>query len=137
MATRKPEQKVFDSLKIANKSRLLLHRVENIVRNSMPDIIGINSQGTSFWLELKHVDKWPKFGSTPVIHRHKFQPGQLAFLSEWVNGWHGKAFLLVRVGSDDLLLSPDMEIPEWNTNRIQFECVARGLPQIIQYLESL
>ncbi len=76
-------------------------RIENLVGIGTPDVYYTLTNGTMGWLELKHVDNWPKRQSTVIKIDH--------FTSEqrnWIRR-HGQlganVFLLLRVEKDYLL----------------------------------
>jgi penicillin-binding protein-related factor A (putative recombinase) len=132
---RKPEQRAYDNFRKASEGILLLHRVENVVRDGMPDVIGTNRNGGVFWLELKAIAAWPKRATShPLAGR--FEKGQLAFLSEW-RSWGGNSFVLLRDDKDYILLPSDLYLDDWAAEKMHGECIAYGINEIIEYLKEL
>lgn len=73
-------------------------RVENVLGEGTPDVNYVGG-----WIELKHLDAWPKRSDT-VVHFERFTVFQKEFLRRrW---WAGEAtWLMVRVGPELLLFS--------------------------------
>lgn len=72
-------------------------RVENTVGSGTPDV-----NYTEGWIELKFAKYWPKREATPLRLDH-FVPEQRAWLTKRRKAG-GKAFVLLKVGSDEWLL---------------------------------
>ncbi len=115
---------------------------------SLPDIIGINQRGTTFWVELKALDAWPARESTLPL-KNAFEPGQVPFLKEW-RGFGGWSYVLVKIGAGHaaqwMLLTPlggtvnreHRDLTEMTrSDLINQAAVALGLDSIIEYLENL
>jgi len=87
---RKPEQKVWDTMKtkFGNRPGLWLERVENVVAEGMPDVFGAtrgaSHRGGVFFIELKAA-KLPARSTTKVLGDAGLRVSQL--------GWHKKAFI--------------------------------------------
>lgn len=130
------EQLAYDSFANGCQSILRLERIENMIGESMPDVLGINREGRVFWLELKALVDWPKRESTCPL-KGKFEKGQLGFLCSWRTGWDGEAFLLLRVGTVYYLIKPMMDLEKFTTNQLKEFAVATGKQACIEYLEKL
>lgn len=135
MAARLKEQRAWDTFKRKNLGRLNLKRVENQAATGMGDVVGINKQGTAFWIEMKALDAWPAREATCPL-RDAFEPGQLGFLREW-KSWRGDAFVLLRVGLEFWLLNPDNALPEYNAAQLRESAIRRDLDHIILFLENI
>ena len=98
--SRKDEQLVWDAIKRHSlRRKIKLWRVENLHGDGMSDVYGINRFGTSFWMELKSLDEWPRRDGTCPL-KGIFEPGQLGFMRS-INSWGGHAYVVVRVGLHD------------------------------------
>jgi hypothetical protein len=136
--SRLKEQRAWDSFKESHDStKLKLERVENQIRDAMPDVVGQNRRGASFWLEFKAIDKWPVRNTTPVM-RNCFEPGQLPWLRSWCQ-WGGHAFVILRAQTRDwLLLNPlDDKLLEHGRADLVRSAIFCGKCGIIDYLERL
>tara|TARA_Y100001963_G_scaffold45830_1_gene64606 strand:- start:154 stop:516 length:363 start_codon:yes stop_codon:yes gene_type:complete len=93
-----PERKLYQDLK-KNTCSIILNRIENLSLLGMPDVLGYNTSGHFFTIELK-VTKGNKV---------KFSPHQIAFHKS-----HPKnTFILVRtLGPGALKLVPGSMIQE-------------------------
>jgi len=96
-----PERKLWHDLK-KNTRSILFNRIENLSGIGMPDVLGYNTSGHYFTVELK-VAKGNKVN---------FSPHQIAF-----HKTHPKhSFILLRVDSQSTLkLVPGSEIHELST----------------------
>lgn len=130
------EQLAYDSFASGCLGVLRLERIENMVGEAMPDVLGINRDGHVFWLELKALLDWPKRESTFPL-KAKFEKGQLGFLCSWRSGWDGHAFLLLRVGTVYYLIKPTMDLDKLTTSQLREAAVAFGKQACIEYLEKL
>jgi len=93
-----PERKLYQDLK-KNTKGIIWNRIENLSIVGMPDVLGYNSSGHFFTVELK-VAKGNKV---------KFSPHQIAFHKSHPK----KTFILVRtLGPRSLKLIPGSEIHE-------------------------
>jgi hypothetical protein len=139
---RLPEQRVWDTFKRhTDHTDMRLWRVENRHATGMSDVLGINLQGTTFFLEEKAIDEWPVRASTPPLHG-AFEPGQIPFLKEWDN-WGGNAFVLLRVmkSNEWLLLPPyaidGVELIEQTRAQLKLHSERDDLDGIVEFLEEL
>jgi hypothetical protein len=134
---RTKEQRAWDNFSGSiDRRRLRPLRVENLVGDGTPDVICINRQGSSFWIENKALDDWPKRASTHPL-KVAFEPGQLPFAREWIE-WGGHAFVLLRVAVHDwLLLDPFQPLPEMTKDELVAKSVRIGKDEIIKFLEVL
>jgi penicillin-binding protein-related factor A (putative recombinase) len=143
--SRLKEQRAWDALKKhADNSGVRFWRVENLMVSGMPDLVGVNRNGATFWIEMKALDCWPARESTRPL-RTSFEPGQIPFMKEWIT-YGGTAFVLLRVNAyqnefDWLLLDPkggkdlvDMTRDELTRSSV---CIDIGPRGIIKYLEGL
>jgi hypothetical protein len=133
---RLPEQKAWDNFRdFINPWELLLHRVENVCGNGMSDVVGINKNKVVFWIENKAIAHWPaRDGTRPMVDA--FEPGQIPFMRQWKH-WGGNAFVLLRVGTDFLLLDPVLPLTEMIKAHLIDSAVATGKKHICEHLESL
>ena len=91
-----PERKLYQDLK-KNTKGIIWNRIENLSLLGMPDVLGYNTSGVFFTIELK-VAKGNKV---------KFSPHQIAFHKSHPK----KTFILVRtLGPCSLKLVPGSEI---------------------------
>jgi len=131
-----PEQLAWDNFKGAVRGRLNCYRVENQIAEAMPDVVGQNKNGATFWLELKAINIWPKRASTPVL-RGKFEPGQIPWAVQW-NQWGGNAFILAKISSVYYLLQPELNMDLVPGSDFERLIIAHGhAGNIVSYLESL
>jgi hypothetical protein len=120
-------------------SKLNLRRIENIIGDGMPDVIGENRRGSVFWIENKAIEFWPKMDKTFPL-KSVFEPGQVPFMRSWIQ-WGGNAFVLLRVGgakcSEFYLMTPHPFDPREMT-RLEIESLSIvGRPAIRNHLENL
>ena len=93
-----PERKLYQDLK-KNTCSIIWNRIENVSLLGMPDVLGYNTSGVFFTVELK-VTKGNKVN---------FSPHQIAFHKSHPK----KTFILVRaLGQRALKLVPGSEIHE-------------------------
>jgi len=130
------EQLAYDSFANSCQGELRLERIENMVGESMPDVLGTNRRGINFWLELKALHEWPKRASTCPL-KGKFEKGQLGFLCSWRTGWNGHAFVLLRVGTVYFLITPTMDLEKYPTEELMYHVAAVGKAECIEYLKGL
>ena len=97
-----PERKLYQDLK-KNTCSIIWNRIENLSLLGMPDVLGYNTSGVFFTVELK-VAKGNKV---------KFSPHQIAFHKSHPK----KTFILVRaLGQGALKLVPGSMVRElWST----------------------
>lgn len=95
---RLPEQRLYDRLKVALRSRgVRLWRIENVVAEGMPDVIAIAHRRVVF-LELKAIDLPPKRPTTPLLGERKgLSKAQKNFLFEWTAGG-GESLVVIGIG---------------------------------------
>ncbi len=113
----------------------LTHRVENQCVDGMSDVIGINRQGTVFWIENKALADWPRKADTFPL-RDAFEPGQIPFMRQW-RWWKGHAYVLLRVGLDYYLLDPTMDLKGMTATELIMGSILTGKQAIQNYLESI
>lgn len=133
---RLPEQRAWDAFRGAiNPWDLLLHRVENMCVDGMSDVVGINQNGTAFWIENKALPDWPaRLDTFPL--RDAFEPGQLPFLRQWKH-WKGNGFVLLRVDKEFLLLDPVLPLDKMCAVLIINNAIVVGKKKVCEYLENL
>jgi hypothetical protein len=131
---RLPEQRAWDTFS-RDVGETLTFRVENMCVDGMSDVIGINRQGTVFWLENKALAGWPALSTTFPL-RDVFEPGQIPFMRQW-RWWKGHAYVLLRVGLDYYLLDPRMDLKEMTAMEIIDGAIHIGKRTIQNYLESI
>lgn len=78
---RKAEQRVWDSMKRNAPSNIWMERVENMVKEGMPDV-WVAAHGKHSWVELKAA-KLPVRATTPLLGKDGLRQTQL--------NWHYKA----------------------------------------------
>jgi len=100
---RKPEQRLWDTMKVNRPMQVGLERVENGVLSGMPDVHGV-ARGVTVWFELK-VLRYPKRDSTHLFKKQTLRKAQVA--------WHrvyaahgGRSYILVRDQHRQLYLIP-------------------------------
>lgn len=101
----------------------------------MPDVIGQNRNGTTFWIENKALLDWPKRPGTHPLNG-KFEPGQLPWLRNWVQ-WGGHAFVLLRVVNTHYLLSPVHELGKMTRIELVESRIIMGKQAIVNHIEGL
>lgn len=132
--SRLKEQRSWDTFKRSiRESHLKCERIE-ATADRIPDVIALNKNGASFWIENKALDDWPKRADTHVL-ANAFEPGQLSFLREWAQ-WGGTAFVLLRVDLTYLLLNPLNPIEECGKAQLMREALETDKAHIITYLEE-
>lgn len=100
---RKPEQRLYDSMKANCADGVRLERIENGVGSGAPDVHAIRL-GVTRWIELKVV-KRPVRDTTPLIKNDTLRREQKA----WHLSYHsagGQSFILVRDDQRQLYLFP-------------------------------
>ena len=118
-----PEAKLYKNLK-RNTPRIIWNRIENLSLLGMPDVLGYNSSGYFFTVELKVA----KGNSV------KFSPHQIAFhLSHLKN-----TFILINaLGQRCIKLFPGSRIRELAACGFKLEACSLGLDACSLHLESL
>ncbi len=115
--------------------KLQLNRIENMIGDGMPDVIGSNCHGVGFWLELKDMEKWPAKDTTCPLYK-KFRPKQLPFLLHW-KSWGFNSFVLLRVNKIFYLINPTSELEKIPKSELHLYYIKVGFKDIIEYLEEL
>lgn len=78
---RKPEQRLWDSMRAVLGKKLALQRIENVAGTGMPDVVALGSHGGTMtkrrkrarttFVELKAQEQPPIRGSTPMLGAKK------------------------------------------------------------------
>ena len=118
-----PEAKLYKKLKTKTPS-IIWNRIENLSILGMPDLLGYNSSGHFFTVELKITR----------ANKLKFSPHQIAF-----HVAHPKnTFILAEaLGPRLVKLFPGSRIRELNACGLELEALCLGLDACVSYLESL
>jgi penicillin-binding protein-related factor A (putative recombinase) len=111
-----------------------MKRIENI-SSGMADTVNINQAGTTFWMEVKCLYKWPAREKTCPL-RNAFEPGQVPFLREW-KCWNGHSFVLLKVDDSYFLLNPDDPLDEMTRIELINHAVSFDMESIISFLMNL
>lgn len=80
----------------------VLKRIENSTETGTPDL-SYCLMKHSGWIELKHLQAWPKRATTPLVVEH-FTSAQADWLDEWSRAG-GDAWLLLQVGREYALFT--------------------------------
>ena len=117
-----PERKLWYELK-RNTPQITWTRIENTSLLGTPDLLGYNSSGKFFTVELK----------TTRANKIKFSPHQIAFHIR-----HPKnTFILVKsLGQSDLKLFQGTQIKELVACGFRLEACSLGLKSVIRKLET-
>ena len=117
-----PERKLWHELK-RNTPQIKWTRLENTSLLGTPDLLGYNSSGKFFTVELK----------TTLANKIKFSPHQIAFHVR-----HPKnTFILVKsLGQRDLKLFPGTEIQSLVACGFRLVPCSLGLKEVIRTLEA-
>ncbi len=85
-----------------------LQRIEShLTAQGIPDV-AYCLLGSAGWLELKHLEAWPKRATTTIYIKH-LKLEQVLFLEDWVrHPSRGQAYALLQVAKDFLLLDPPL-----------------------------
>ena len=118
-----PEAKLYKKLK-QKTPRIIWNRIENISILGMPDVLGYNTFGHFFTVELKIT----------TANKLKFSPHQIA--------WHGahprNTFILAQaLGPRSLKLFPGSMVQELAACGFKLEACSLGLEACASYLDSL
>ena len=118
-----PERKLYQELK-KNTCSIILNRIENLSLLGMPDVLGYNTSGHFFTVELK-VTKGRKI---------RFSPHQIAF-----HKLHPKnSFIMVKhLASCDVKLYEGSRIMELVACGLKLEACCLGLEACGLYLSQL
>ena len=117
-----PERKLWHELK-RNTPQIKWTRLENTSLLGTPDLLGYNSSGKFFTVELK----------TTSANKIKFSPHQIAFHVR-----HPKnTFILVKsLGQSDLKLFQGTQIKQLAACGFKLEACSLGLKSVIETLEA-
>jgi len=119
----KPETKFYAELK-KTSSNISWIRIENISLPGTPDLLGYNSNGHFFTLELKYTK----------TNKVRFSPHQIAFHVKHPNN----TFILVKAGSLNLVkLYEGSKIRQLVTQGLKTPACCLGLPETCLLLENL
>ena len=117
-----PEAKLYKKLKKAT-SRIIWNRIENLSLLGMPDLLGYNSSGHFFTVELKITR----------ANKLKFSPHQIAF---HVAHPHNTFIIAEALGPRLVKLFPGSRIRELAACGFRLEACCLGLDACVSYLES-
>jgi len=117
-----PERKLWHELK-RNTPQIKWTRLENTSLLGTPDLLGYNSSGKFFTVELK-VTKSNKI---------KFSPHQIAF---HVRHPHNTFILVKSLGQSDLKLFQGTQIKQLAACGFRLEACGLGLKSVIRTLEA-
>ena len=117
-----PERKLYQDLK-KNTKGIIWNRIENLSLLGMPDVLGYNTSGKFFTVELK----------TTSANKIRFSPHQIAFHIR-----HPKnTFILVKsLGQSDLKLFQGTQIKQLVACGFRLEACSLGLVACIRRLEA-
>ena len=118
-----PEAKLYKKLK-AKTPRIIWTRLENLSLLGTPDVLGYNSSGHFFTVELKVTKK----------NKLKFSPHQIAF---HVAHPHNTFILAEALGPRLAKLFPGSRIRELAACGFRLEACSLGLDACVSYLDSL
>ncbi len=104
---RKPEQRVWDTMKDHKPRQVRLERVENGVGNGTSDVHGL-ARGVTVWFELKALMR-AKRETTPFFPKDKLRVAQSAWHREYAHHG-GRSYVLVRDQFKQLFLIPGGEL---------------------------
>lgn len=92
------ENILWDQVKVSMSNLWDAQRHEDKYSVGIPDVsFGINDKNG--WIELKYLEKWPKYGTVKIPH---FTSQQRNWL-ERRDGFGGGCWLLLQVGNDYLI----------------------------------
>lgn len=104
---RKPEQRLYDTMKANCANGVRLERIENGVGTGVPDVHGARRDtpvARTCWIELKVV-KRPKRAHTPLFKRKTMRPDQVAWHLSYAS-INGRSVILARDDKYQLYLFP-------------------------------
>lgn len=94
---RKPEQRLWDSMRRAHGSTIHLERIENAVGTGIPDVLSLD-EGWVVFCELKVQEDIPTRASTPLLGKKKgLNTDQLNWHLNWTKRG-GNSLIIVRIG---------------------------------------
>jgi hypothetical protein len=118
-----PEAKLYKKLK-KNTPRIIWNRVENLSILGMPDLLGYNTSGHFFTVELKVTSS----------NKIKFSPHQIA----WHVAHPQNTFIIAEaLGPRLVKLFPGSRIRELAACGFRLEACSLGLEACASYLDSL
>lgn len=101
---RLPEQRLWDRMRAALRPRgVLLHRIENLVGEGMPDVVAC-CRATVTFIELKAIDAPPVRATTPLLGK---QHGLSAAQKNWHHDWNaagGATLILIGIGQEIVVI---------------------------------
>lgn len=100
---RKPEQRLYDTMRSNCADRVRLERIENGVGTGIPDVHAIR-KGVTRWIELKVVTR-PARLTTPLIKRDRMRRDQIAWHLSYASAG-GRSWILARDQHRVLYLFP-------------------------------
>ena len=121
-----PEQKLYKKLK-AKTSKIIWNRIENLAIPGMPDLLGYNTNGHFFTVELK-VTKGRKL---------KFSPHQIAFHVTHPNNTFILAEALGPRATNRFQMYRGSRIMDLVPAGLQLDACCLGLPSIRDFLYQL
>jgi hypothetical protein len=118
-----PERKLYQKLK-SKTPKIIWNRLENLSLSGTPDLLGYNTSGHFFTVELK-VTKGNKI---------KFSPHQIAF---HVKHPHNTFICIEHLGSGAVKLFPGSGILALENFGLKLEALATGLEACSLWLDQL
>ena len=118
-----PERKLYQKLK-SKTPKIIWNRLENLSLSGTPDLLGYNTSGHFFTVELK-VTKGNKI---------KFSPHQIAF---HVKHPHNTFICIEHLGSGAVKLFPGSGILALEACGLKLEALATGLEACSLWLDQL
>jgi hypothetical protein len=95
------ERSLYKTLNKNMKSYWRVQRVENLVGPGTPDLFYTINQEASGWIELKHIENWPKNSSTVVQIKH-YTPQQRNWIRKF--GLSGANVFLLLQGEKEYMI---------------------------------
>ncbi len=83
--------------KVLQKHDVPYQRFEDSITGGIPDV-AIALDNRTFWIEMKHIHKFPTRFNTVVLDDRKLRPNQIDFLVKWGYSSGSGAFILTQVG---------------------------------------
>lgn len=124
---RRPEQRLYDTMRRNAPPDALILRVENLVTPGTPDLhVKFQSAPTPVWIELKTTNR-PKRSSTPLLKRSDFTREQVPWHLQW-HKYGGESFVLVRDDARTLYFFPG--------DLIRFVCEIPHLDTFAQFAQD-
>lgn len=104
---RKPEQRLWDTMKRHTPACVRLERIENGVGDGTADVHGI-CDGVTVWIELKVV-RLPKRPDTRFFKRTALRRSQVTWHANYA-AHGGRSFILVRDNVGQLYMIPGCDV---------------------------